>query len=221
MQRVLGCRVHWDALTIQLIERRSDTHGTPSLYCAACGKFHDTDSFSTPQQQQPTRHCLLGRPRGWPDTATMPLSDAARHDGARRAGYTIIDAPADHLDAATLRASRAAKRGPPGPLGPADVGRRAPRRAKRMATRASRPAEPRPRMSEAARLNALWSSSAGYVQTKCPPRRPKGRGRRQAGAVLLPPCKRRKDMLAELDQLLLAGVRREARGRKLHLDRKV
>lgn len=28
-------------------------------------------------------------------------------------------------------------------------------------------------------------------------------------------------MLAELDQLLLAGVRREARGRKLHLDRKV
>ena len=61
-----------------------------------------------------------------------------------------------------------------------------------------------------------WAS-AGVVKTKNPSRTPKGPRRRAGGAVLLPSCERRRYMLAQLERLLRAGVRREARPRKLQL----
>ena len=56
----------------------------------------------------------------------------------------------------------------------------------------------------------MWASSAGIVRTRKAPRR-------KGGAVLLPPCKRRAAVLAELECLKRMGVRREAKKRKLHM----
>ena len=147
----------------------------------------------------------------------MNLSNAARLDGADRCGRKIKDAPQDVFDNTAARTARRTARGPPLVLQP-PIGTRRPikRRPKRRTCKVS-PPPTAPRRSESSRLNAMWSSSAGVVKTKNPSRTPKGPRRRAGGAVLLPSCERRRYMLAELERLLRAGVRREARPRKLQL----
>ena len=203
----------WEAITIDFVET---TTGGGSLYCVGCGAFHDRDSFSAGRHGQRLaarpRYCTKGKPAV--DNFIVDLSHAATIDGARRCGVQINNPPPADVSAAAQRAAvRAARSGPPQSLQTPTV-RRAPAK-KRRTTRVSAPKAPQ--KSATHRLNALWSSTAGIIKTKLLVRRkPKGR-RREAGAVLLPSCERRQHMLAELERLLLAGVRRKARPRKLHL----
>ena len=201
--------MNWAAITTQYVEEHT---GGLSLYCGRCGEFHGKDAFTSGpngQQRESPRFCFRGRPEY--DTWITELSDAAKFDGAHRCGRQINDPPPrDDLDAAAVRAARLAARGPPQPL-------RAPTARRVIKRRTRSKGSAAPPKSAANRLNALWSSTAGVIKTKCVRQIPKGPRRRQGGAVLLPSCERRQHMLAELERLLRAGVRREARPRKLHL----
>ena len=64
----------------------------------------------------------------------------------------------------------------------------------------------------------MWASSAGIVRTRKAPVNKAIKAPRRAGsAVLLPPCKRRAAVLAELERLKHKGVLRVAKKRRLHM----